>query len=968
MSANEHKIRALELFDTLVELGGPEREPRLLALAQSDPELAQEVQRLLDADAAESGLLDRGVQGVAETVLSELYVNASASGLHAGTVIGSFTLLRPLGQGGMGEVWLAERRVAQADGDFVQQVALKLLKRGMDSDALVRRFVQERRILAELNHPHIARFVDGGISQDGRLYYAMEFVEGVSMLDYARQQKLNVRACVQLMSAVCDAVAHAQAHLVVHRDLKPSNILVDENSQPRVLDFGIAKLLDSSDPNQTGSEMRAMTPVYAAPEQILGEPISTATDVYALGVILYQLLTGTLPHQRSGTLISLADTVRRENIERPSVALRRSAQTLSGQTTQLDPVRAARELVGDLDTILLMALRREPARRYASAAAFGSDLRAWLAGMPVAAQLDTRGYRVRTFVRRNRGIVGGASAVFLALIAGLSLAIWQAGVAREQAMRADAEARRATLQATRAESVKDFVLALFQEQSPLTRDKARAATASELVERGIAAARSEFAADIETQAQIIGELAELQFGLGDIQQSVPNLQAALQLHEQSRGKTSTEYATTLSALGDAWLTLGETKQGTQASESALAILRKSAGVDSIETADAQLQMIRLLVRDGRPSEALPIAQQVYEVYKRERGALNARTLQQRYNVGDVLSHVGRLKEAEQVQREVIAGYQSIGQSDHAGLIYPQLALARMLKETGRQDESAKLFESALATARMALDVDHPMIARILVQQGDLLRGLKRFDEAELAWQGAEQIFVKHKLTPELAGIAKYRGALAMQRKQFDAAITQYEKALGYYQESVGPNNGYSYSAAFELAKARAAAGQTARAIQEGRAAYQGLKAIAEPGSSDASLAHYAWAEVLVETGQLREAETEFRKVLSIHSALHGSATTEAAAVHWKIAETLYAQNREVAESLALIEQTIKTFKANNVGDAHLGHALVLRGNLFDRAQNPQAAVRDWRDARAIFVAAYGTQDDRVLELTKLLAR
>ena len=435
-SANERKIQALRLFDTLVDMPASKREFRLQDLVQNDPELAQEVQRLLVADAADSGVLEHGVAGVAKSVLSERNLDESSE-LHSGLVIGSFTLLRALGQGGMGEVWLAERRVAQADGDFVQQVALKLLKRGMDSELLVRRFVQERRILAELNHPHIARFIDGGISADGRLYYAMEFVEVISLLDYALKNKLGVRALVKLMSEVCDAVAHAQAHLVVHRDLKPSNILVDAHAQPRVLDFGIAKLLNSTEPNQTASELRAMTPVYAAPEQILGEPISTATDVYALGVILYQLLTGVLPHQRSGVLSSLTDAVRLEHIERPSVAIRRAAHTTSSQTTQLDPVRAAREIAGDLDTILLMALRREPSRRYANSAALGGDLRAWLAGMPVAAQADTRGYRVRTFVRRNRAVVGGASAVFFALLAGLSLALWQAGVARAQAKLAE---------------------------------------------------------------------------------------------------------------------------------------------------------------------------------------------------------------------------------------------------------------------------------------------------------------------------------------------------------------------------------------------------------------------------------------------------------------------------------------------------------------------------------------------------
>jgi eukaryotic-like serine/threonine-protein kinase len=238
---------------------------------------------------------------------------------------------------------------------------------------------------------------------------------------------------------------------------------------------------------------------------------------------------------------------------------------------------------GDLDTNILTALKREPARRYASAAALAEDLRRWLDGRSIAAQADSRTYRLKKFIARNRLMVGSASTVLLALIAGLAVALWQAGIAREQAKRADAEARRASMQALRADRVKDFVLALFQEQRPLTRAKARAASAGELIERGIAAAKSEFATDIETQAKIVSELATLQFGLGDIQQSIPNLQAALALHEKSLGKASTEYASILSALGAAWLSQGETKIGMDATESSLAILRKSAGADSIET-------------------------------------------------------------------------------------------------------------------------------------------------------------------------------------------------------------------------------------------------------------------------------------------------------------------------------------------------------------------------------------------------
>jgi len=801
MSANEHKIRALELFDTLVELGGPEREPRLLALAQSDPELAQEVQRLLDADAAESGLLDRGVQGVAETVLSELYVNASASGLHAGTVIGSFTLLRPLGQGGMGEVWLAERRVAQADGDFVQQVALKLLKRGMDSDALVRRFVQERRILAELNHPHIARFVDGGISQDGRLYYAMEFVEGVSMLDYARQQKLNVRACVQLMSAVCDAVAHAQAHLVVHRDLKPSNILVDENSQPRVLDFGIAKLLDSSDPNQTGSEMRAMTPVYAAPEQILGEPISTATDVYALGVILYQLLTGTLPHQRSGTLISLADTVRRENIERPSAALRRSAQTLSGQTTQLDPVRAARELVGDLDTILLMALRREPARRYASAAAFGSDLRAWLAGMPVAAQLDTRGYRVRTFVRRNRGIVGGASAVFLALIAGLSLAIWQWDNARNQAVRAERE----VLRVARAQ---DFLVSIFSSADP-GQARGERLTAKEILDAGSSRLAAEFNEDPMQQAELALKLANIYL----------SLDAPAQVEKLTRMARSA-YARLPSAnnalLGEIEIMHG--KLDLKREQFSQAYIRLQAGIALLRevpnrqllVADAMLDLGHCSWQLGDTHAATRQQSEGLTLFERQAGIKSPQYARAQVQHGILFENMEQFAPARTAYEAGVGALSNIYGEVHPDTANARYMLAGILDRLGERKLADQAFALSIPTLRKLYDNRGTTLANALFSYGIFLQSGERYADAEAVYREALTMLGQDNIS--YAHVHRYLGQTLLLREKFPDAIAAFAVAISTFERILGANAAELWRTKSDLGAALAQTGRTQEAL------------------------------------------------------------------------------------------------------------------------------------------------------------
>lgn len=707
MSTPERKLQALHLFDNVVELLPAEREQQLLALRESDPDLFQDVQRLLSADAAESGLLDHGVHAVARTVLDALNVEPSlAGGLQAGASVGGFTLIRPLGQGGMGEVWLAERRQTQTAGDFVQQVALKLLRRGMDSEALVRRFVQERRILAALNHPHIARFIDGGISADGRLYYAMEFVEGVSMLEYARAKQLGPRDCVQLMTEVCDAVAHAQAHLVVHRDLKPSNILIDQNGTPRVLDFGIAKLLDDSGPLQTGSEVRAMTPIYAAPEQILGEPISTATDVYALGVVLYQLLTATLPHQRSGALVSLADTVRLETIERPSLALRRSTATLSDPSTGAELARAAREIAGDLDTVLLMALRREPARRYPNAAAFGSDLRAWLSGLPVVAQPDTRTYRVRNFVKRNRAVVIGLSAVFLALIAGLSAALWQAGVASDSANRAKREA-------ASSQRITDFALSLVFDLSPHARPKTEAETPQQLLSSSLERVRLELKDDPTTRAVMLERLGMLISTTGDLAVAESALEDAIEI-ATSLGLSelpSMQYN----------LAVVRMQQSRNAEAEQLLSLAVAGLGDTKEVGKYKAMAVSYLARIARSNGELELAlerlAQAKELFIQAWGADQPNTIELEGHRGILLFDLGRYDQAESAFRETIARFEASQGVDFPRLMPPLAGLARTLALKGESD-------AALAAFKRALDIGQRKIgatdAYVLTTEIDLI--------------------------------------------------------------------------------------------------------------------------------------------------------------------------------------------------------------------------------------------------------
>ncbi|MEO7795787.1 MAG: serine/threonine-protein kinase, partial [Thermoanaerobaculia bacterium] len=445
MSDAEQFRRASERLDELLDLEPAARPERLAAIAAADPELAREVQSLLAA-ADSDGPLALPVEVLAAPLLAarDLPDETPAEGASAGP----FRLLRRLGAGGMGDVWLAER----AGADFVQQVALKLVVSGPARPDLEARLRRERAILARLEHPHIAHFVDGGLTVDGRLYFAMERVEGEPITDYCVRNALAVDARLRLFLEVCAAVSYAHRSLVVHRDLKPSNVFVTADATVKLLDFGIAKLLGGDDgseqaPGEVLTELdeRLMTPAYAAPEQILGRAVTTATDVYSLGTLLYELLTGERPFAAPSRLElerAIVDLEPKRPSTRAGLATTGSAGTHAAAAmaelieTPVARRELARRLRGDLDAIVLKALRKEPERRYRTVEALAEDLRAFLDERPVGARGDALGYRTAKFARRHRAGVAAAALVTLALIGGLAAALWQARLARREAARA----------------------------------------------------------------------------------------------------------------------------------------------------------------------------------------------------------------------------------------------------------------------------------------------------------------------------------------------------------------------------------------------------------------------------------------------------------------------------------------------------------------------------------------------------
>ncbi len=424
------------IFDAAVELGPSERHA-FLDSAGLDAAARREVERMLAADLDTS--LDR----------SPLAPPAFGAGEHPeGRRIGRYRIEGEVGRGGMGAVFAAVRD----DGEFEQKVAVKLIKSGLHTEMVARRFRHERQILASLEHPHIARLLDGGVTEDGLPFYVMEFIEGEPVDEYCRARDLSLAARLELFRQVCAAVSYAHRRLIVHRDIKPSNILVTPAGEVKLLDFGIAKVLSQTEGDGgrgTATQLGMMTPDYASPEQFRGEQVTTATDVYSLGVVLYQLLTGELPYDLAGLrLDEMLRLVCETEPPRPSRAVTDTGpQTASSnfETRPVEgnsrgkkgPVANAQSLKGDLDNIVLKALKKEPERRYGSVEQFSEDVRRYLAELPVSARPDTFSYRASKFVKRNRVAVLAASLVFLALIAGIVGTTYQARAARRERERAE---------------------------------------------------------------------------------------------------------------------------------------------------------------------------------------------------------------------------------------------------------------------------------------------------------------------------------------------------------------------------------------------------------------------------------------------------------------------------------------------------------------------------------------------------
>jgi serine/threonine protein kinase/tetratricopeptide (TPR) repeat protein len=695
--------RVNDLFLAAVEQPSASRAAWLEAQCEGDAELRLEVESLLQADAPPdaASLVARAVT----SAIAESALTAPAIGTQK---VGPYRILREIGQGGMATVYLAVRE----GGDFEQRVAIKVVRGLLGGDAL-RRFRAERQILASLEHPSIARLLDGGTTADGVPYLAMEYIEGVPIDQYCNQRGLAFRERLQLFCRVCDAVAHAHRNLVVHRDIKPSNILVTADGTPKLLDFGIARLIADDGPSGmplTMTGMRMLTPEYASPEQVRGEPITTAADVYSLGVLLFELLTGQRPlafaTRQTGEIERVVCTV---EPRRPSTAVKSSKES--------------RQLAGDLDTIVLTALRKEAARRYASASHLAEDIRRHLDGRTVIARQPTWTYRSSRFIRRHRAGVAIA-AVFAMLVIGFGVTLFL-------------QSRRVLAERDASEQVTNLLLELYSAYDP-TASRGSRVTAQELLDRGASRIQSELKGQPEMQARMLDRFGALLTNIGLSQRAVDVLRSSLAARESTGDTDSAAIAETLAHLAIALMERGEIAEAERLAQRAVDIRRRlTPGAAELAEALGTLGAIR--DRRGEPDGA-EMLKDATELWRATKGvdsfefaaAIGALAASSHALASEPAAQsIARadLLKAERFDRELLLARRKVLGDVHLLTATSLKRLGLLLRAMGRHAEAEPLLLEALSIRRQLLGSQHLLVARTLDALARVWHERRRHSEA-----------------------------------------------------------------------------------------------------------------------------------------------------------------------------------------------------------------------------------------------
>jgi serine/threonine protein kinase/tetratricopeptide (TPR) repeat protein len=787
-----------QAFLEVCDLPPAQRRPRLDTLCAGDGELRAEVERLLESSDAAEPFFDAperppahpGEHGLANLI---------------GQRLGAYRLVTLIASGGMSCVYRAERD----DDAYDKTVAIKLIHPAMLTPAILERFNIESRALARLEHAHIARLIDAGTTPAGLPFLVMEYVEGSALSAYCDEHRLSTTARLRLFQQVCGAVAYAHRNLVVHRDLKPSNILVTEQGVPKLLDFGIAKLLPlEAGPGDAASVTTHpwMTPGYASPEQIRGEPVTTASDVYSLGVVLYELLTGHRPYRvKTGSALELERTLTYTEPALPSQVVWSTDEVTdgAGRTRTITPQqvsavrdgtpeRLSRRLRGDLDNIVLMALRKEPQRRYASPADLAEDIERFLSNCPVLARQDTVAYRTAKFVRRHvAGVCATALVVLAVLTATLGIA-WQARVAREQrdaALAAEAEAQAVV------RFLEDMLISVKPSNAgPDVRVRDVLDEAAGKVERWDAVSPL-------VVARVRSTIGRAYASIGLSEQAEPHLRAALEIRARELGPAQPASIEAAGALGNLLAGMGRLKEAEPLLRQALAGSRALSGDDAPLREELEINLGDLLTERGALDEAGRLLREALASQRQRLSPTHPDLAQTFKRLATVAVRQGDYPQAETLLREAVQINEAAGLRGMAVLLENLVDLGEVLQAEGRDDEAREFYARAEKPCRRALLMhrkmmgdDHLMTITLMTDLGAVTAALGDLDEAErwlrLALSGTEKLAMLDEHDTLRArnnlGLARHSlGVILLERGALDEAEAMFRAALDIRRDAVG---------------------------------------------------------------------------------------------------------------------------------------------------------------------------------------
>jgi serine/threonine-protein kinase len=763
-----------------------------------------------------------------------------------GRKVGVYELVRELGVGGSGRVFEGRRTT----GDFAQRVAVKILRHALDAAEQARRFGVECEALSRLEHPNIARLIDAGATEDARAYLIVELVEGETLPAHCDKRRLRVSERLRLFRTVCQAVEYAHTNLVVHRDLKPDNILVTDDGQVKLLDFGIAKLLDPADAAETMTTHQRLTPRYASPEQLRAQPVTTRSDVYSLGVLLYQLVTGRLPHESDDTTSEAwARTVTTGEVTRPSEAVGDEHSALRRETTN----RLRRRLRGDLDRILLKAVHADPDQRYASPARLAEDLDRFLTGQPVLARPDTVGYRLSKFLRRNRVAVALAGVALASLVAATF-------VSTTTVLNLRREQKESAVQRRTAEETVAFLSDLLASADPVQTQTRDALTVNQLMDT----ARDRVADELAGQPRVA---ASLQQTIARGYLNLDRLGAADSVQTEAVARLSKELGprhmeTALARSDLAYIKMKRSEYDTAAVIYADALAHLNGATPGVR-AEIASEWADVLAQQGNFESAKTKGEQAVALARED--TVPKHLLAVLNNVGLAMVRAGHPAESIELFREAapLARAYYGPQHSHTGKLIQNLGYA--LQTAGRPEESEPVFREAMTIYENVFGPDSPQTAAVQVSLANTLGALKKYDEAEPLHRKAiaTMTSVLGPNHPNTGHSLHNLGAMFMLKGDYDQAVAQIFKAVPIYEEVFGPEHPNVAAAVYNLARCYRRNDQREQALAAARKSLQIRQAALREDHPDLARTSELMGRLMMDVDDPAAAEPWFRRAHDI---------------------------------------------------------------------------------------------------------